>query len=137
MGVSFYIDELLIECMTALTVEFALTCKNCPLKGEDLGRDRAVCNLTGQVVRHHHKAALDCMEAVDKLGGEEDNRGSGRVARLLDLLQERHGGLNYEDELEREEFRLGLRNGLERREKIKTFHADSPYYKGYTIALAY
>ena len=131
--------------MTQLTatraklLEPALSCLNCPLRGQELGRNRSQCNHDGKVVQHHWKATQDCLDAVEAQRGD-DNRGSGRmnsrIARIVELLAEKYGQeYDRPDPLLWGEFELGLRHGILRQEKMTTFNPDSPYYRGYEIGL--
>ena len=51
------------------------TCQNCPLLGEKLGRDRAICtaehNHHNPVVRLHWQATDDCEDAITQFHGED------------------------------------------------------------------
>lgn len=136
--------------MTQLTatraklLEPALSCFNCPLRGQELGRNRSQCNHDGKVVQHHWKATQDCLDAVETQAQEGEgtapHRGGGRmnsrIARIVDLLAEKYGQeYDRPDPLAWGEFELGLRHGILRQEKMTTFNPDSPYYRGYDIGL--
>lgn len=126
----------------AKTLTSSLSCNDCPFKGEDLGRDRFVCNHFNNVVQSNWKATLDCFDAIEahELGGDpdNDNRGSGRLKRLLTMLmQDYKYVVKPGDVLGLAEFELGLRDGILRKERIDTFNEDSPYYEGYAIGLQY
>lgn len=110
------------------TLKLSTTCKECPLsKDAGLGRDRLICTRTGEVVRSHWTAVLDCED--------EEGRGTGRLGRLLRPLLNQYGvGLSGCDRIE---FELGLREGILRKEKNSDFLPNSEYYAGFDIGLSW